>query len=365
MPFNNLSDDSFLETSGNEISLLGRSKIENIIFSPYKQDLLEVHKHGDRNLLKDNFLDENLMPNSTSHFYSSLEFNSLVANRQLTENKLSFLYLNIRSIRNKFDALLNYLHLLTHKFSIIGLTETWLNDMDGDNFKIPGYNLTKVNRQNKGGGGICIFTRENIKIKLRNDLVNEESNNNTEFLFIEILNEKCKNVIVGIIYRPPSSKFKDFKNDLKTILTKLDKSNKPCYIMGDFNIDLLKYECCNYSNNFFNQLSSSGYVPLITKPTRITRSTATLIDNIFTNNANKTGHQSGILLNDISDHLPIFTITEHETENSPVILNSGSYKTRKIGKKSLELFAYKIKNCDWQSPLSKINPTESYESFFK
>ena len=365
LPFNNLSDDSFLETSGNEISLLDRSKIENFIFSPYKQDLLEVHKHGDRNLLKDNFLDENLMPNSTSHFYSSLEFNSLVANRQLTENKLSFLHLNIRSIRNKFDALLNYLHLLTHKFSIIGLTETWLNDMDGDNFKIPGYNLTKVNRQNKGGGGICIFTRENIKIKLRNDLVNEESNNNTEFLFIEILNEKCKNVIVGIIYRPPSSKFKDFKNDLKTILTKLDKSNKPCYIMGDFNIDLLKYECCNYSNNFFNQLSSSGYVPLITKPTRITRSTATLIDNIFTNNANKTGHQSGILLNDISDHLPIFTITEHETENSPVILNSGSYKTRKIGKKSLELFAYKIKNCDWQSTLSKINPTESYESFFK
>ena len=57
--------------------------------------------------------------------------------------------------------------------------------MDDDNFKIHGYNLTKVNRQNKGGGGICIFTRENIKIKTRNDLVNEESNSNTEFLFIE------------------------------------------------------------------------------------------------------------------------------------------------------------------------------------
>ena len=57
---------------------------------------------------------------------------------------------------------LDYLHLLTHKFSIIALSETWLNDMDGDNFKIHGYNLTKVNRQNKGGGRICIFTRENI-----------------------------------------------------------------------------------------------------------------------------------------------------------------------------------------------------------
>ena len=37
--------------------------------------------------------------------------------------------------------------------------------MDGDIFKIRGYNLTKVNRQKKGGG-ICIFTRENIKIKI-------------------------------------------------------------------------------------------------------------------------------------------------------------------------------------------------------
>ena len=106
-------------------------------------------------------------------------------------------------------------------------------------------------------------------------------------------------------------------------------------------------------------------MPLITKPTTITKSTATLIDNIFTNNANKTGHLSGILLNDISDHLPIFTITEHKTKKCPEISNSGSYTTRKISKKSLDVFAHKIKSFDWQSTLSENNPTESYESFFK
>ena len=110
LPFNNLSDDSVLETFGNGISVLDRSRIDNIVFSPYHQDLLEVHEHGDRHLLKENFHDNDIMPNSTS-FYSSLEFDSLVANRQLTENNLSFLHL-----RNKFDPLLNYLYLLTHKF---------------------------------------------------------------------------------------------------------------------------------------------------------------------------------------------------------------------------------------------------------
>lgn len=75
--------------------------------------------------------------------------------------------------------------------------------------------------------------------------------------------------------------------------------------MGDFNINPLKYDCCNFANHFFKQLSSSGYMPLITKPTRITKSTATLIDNIFTNNLSRTEQSSGILINDISDHLPI------------------------------------------------------------
>jgi len=86
LPFSNLIDDSFLETFGNGLPVLDRSRIENIVFSPYHQDLLEVHKHGDRHLLKGDFPDNGIMPNSTS-FYSTSEFNNLVANRQL---KLSF-----------------------------------------------------------------------------------------------------------------------------------------------------------------------------------------------------------------------------------------------------------------------------------
>ena len=64
--------------------------------------------------------------------------------------------------------------------------------------------------------------------------------------------------------------------------------------MCDLNIDLLKYNYCKFSTEFFNQFSSSGYTPLITKPTRITKSTATLID-IFTNNLSKMEHLNDIL----------------------------------------------------------------------
>jgi hypothetical protein len=75
----------------------------------------------------------------------------------------------------------------------------------------------------------------------------------------------------------------------------LRESDKECYILGDFNIDLLKHEKCEYSARFLNQMMSSMLLPIISKPTRIRSKTATLIDNIFTNSIHKT-QLSGIIL---------------------------------------------------------------------
>ena len=54
--------------------------------------------------------------------------------------------------------------------------------------------------------------------------------------------------------------------------------------MGDFNINLLKSEENQHVNDFLNQMFSSSFYPLISRPTRITNRSATLIDNIFVNN---------------------------------------------------------------------------------
>jgi endonuclease/exonuclease/phosphatase family metal-dependent hydrolase len=100
---------------------------------------------------------------------------------------------------------------------------------------------------------------------------------------------------------------------------KIDKENKICYLMGDFNIDLLKSESCDYANRFIEQLFTSSFVPLITKPTRITEHTATIIDNIFTNNIEKVENSiNGIIFTDISDHLPILHMfdSKNPVENS-------------------------------------------------
>ena len=68
-----------------------------------------------------------------------------------------------------------------------------------------------------------------------------------ETKFIEIINDNGKNLIVGDIYRPPSGDFLTFKNTMNTILEKIDRKNKICYLIGDFNIDLFKSESCDYA----------------------------------------------------------------------------------------------------------------------
>ena len=73
---------------------------------------------------------------------------------------------------------------------------------------------------------------------------------------------------------------------------------------GDFNIDLLKHETHNNTKQFLDTMNSLGHYLLTDKPTRITDSSTKLIDNIFTNEL-RFNLTSGIMFNDISDHLPM------------------------------------------------------------
>ena len=71
----------------------------------------------------------------------------------------------------------------------------------------------------------------------------------------------------------------------------------------------MKYNCHNDTKEFVDTLFSCGLYPVINKPSRITEDSATLIDNFFINTVN-CNVKSGLLINDISDHLPIFVILE-------------------------------------------------------
>ena len=82
--------------------------------------------------------------------------------------------------------------------------------------------------------------------------------------------------------------------------------------MGVWNLNLINHHCHKATSDFLDLLYCRMFFPLITRPTRITGNKASLIDDIFTNDPLRPSI-SGLFLNDISDHLPIF---------SPILYNN-------------------------------------------
>ena len=77
--------------------------------------------------------------------------------------------------------------------------------------------------------------------------------------------------------------------------------------MGDFNINLLAVETCNYAHKFLLSLQSCSLIPTVDKPSRVYNDSATLIDNIFVNKLDsKIIIISGNILSDISNHYSQF-----------------------------------------------------------
>ena len=100
----------------------------------------------------------------------------------------------------------------------------------------------------------------------------------------------------------------EFNNDYFTnLLDIISSEKKTVVLLGDFNADLLKYDRNSNISDFLDSMYFSLLLPLIFSPTRITSSSATLIDNIFTSNYNSS-FVSGNLVNTLWNHHAQFLI---------------------------------------------------------
>ena len=117
-----------------------------------------------------------------------------------------------------------------------------------------------------------------------------------------------KNVIVSCLYRTPGSNTNDFSEIMYDLYSELSVSI--FFLCGDFNLDILKHNSDQAAKHFLDTMYSRGLYPLIDRPSGITNHSATLIDNIFTN-AKEYNNVGGLLVNHITDHLPIFACCDY------------------------------------------------------
>ena len=120
-----------------------------------------------------------------------------------------------------------------------------------------GYNFVSNHRANRTGGGVGLFIDQNFSYKILPKF-NVSDANIIESLFVEIFIPRHKNMVIRVIYRPPSENTLEFIEKVNEIISGVTKGNKHCCITGDFNLDLLKHESHSVTAQF-----SESLLPLV------------------------------------------------------------------------------------------------------
>ena len=201
-----------------------------------------------------------------------------------SEYKSNF-HCNIRSWTKNLTLSNDVLYSLDSRRHIVAITETRLSSNSICNLDIPKYNVFHTDSPTRAGGAaICVnkvrksIPRPDLKIDL--PLV--------ESCWVKIdPNNNRKLIMIGCIYKHPPANVEEFTLTFDWFLNKLNPSKYDMYIMGDVNIDLSKYHSHQQTERYLDMIYSLDLLPVITKPTRITNHTATLIQHIYTNNVNR------------------------------------------------------------------------------
>ena len=239
------------------------------------------------------------------------------------------------------------------------LSETWLKDGEERFIDIKDYKYEGVVRKHKKGGGVGILIKNNIKYRVRTDLNATNPENSYEHFFIEVKGTRF-NIIAGTIYHPPNTDIDNFLENYANSLFSIRKDKNKEIILGlDHNLDLLKQASHRKTQNFIETTLDNLLLPTITKPTRINKSSATLIDNIIISHKLQAGYKSNILISNLSDHLPcLIEINEFYA----IKAEATKIKERKLNKENLEKISQEINNTDWEATLASMNVTESFDT---
>ena len=280
------------------------------------------------------------------------------------DNDFSILHFNSRSLNKNFDYIHDFISGIDHTFTVIAVSETWFTDDNTDLCNIENYVLISAPRGSRRSGGSALYVHNSVSYRVRDDLkltINSDLNiDHSESVFIELFNSFKKNVIIGNIYRAHGTDLNLFVDDLDTCLSKLSNENKHCYIAGDFNLDLLKHDTNIHISNYLNTFYHYDMRPLIDRPTRITPSSATLIDNIFTNVLTHK-IKSGVFVTSLTDHFPIFQITKSDPikHTNPNLMT----KFRLFNHNRVQNFYNHLSLIDWTFVTNIDNCDPAYNAF--
>ena len=163
-------------------------------------------------------------------------------------------------------------------FDLNGVTESLLKKgrAKTTNIDIKGYTFEHTPTEASCGQS-PLYIKDTLKYICRKDLQIYKPAE-LESTFIELLSSSGKTITVGCIYRHPSMLSSEFNSIyLNDLLKKLSHKNKKIILMGDFNIDLLKYDMHDDSSDFLGAMYANFHLPYISAPSSVTPHSKTFI----------------------------------------------------------------------------------------
>ena len=128
----------------------------------------------------------------------------------------------------------------------------------------------------------------------------------------------------------------------------------------DHNLDLLKCHIHQNTQLFIDIVMNNNMHPIISRPMCITNTSATLIDNVFIDDKLYRSFDSCILLEDISDHLPVITLLKQTKilDRRPIEFNS-----RVLTEDKFNLIRDALYRVDWIGELNNTDVNTNFNHF--
>ena len=173
-------------------------------------------------------------------------------------------------------------------------------------------------------------------------------------------------IVVGSINRPGTGvlgmtfteQFKQFTDIFTNLLAELGGSYDQIFLYGDFNLNALDLANNKFVSEYIETVFTHGFLQIITKPTRVSGKSATLIDHILTNSTAK-NHDSFIICSRLSDHFLI----AHQINFTRTKQSQNSLETRKFTSDNFPRFNSALNNYNWNHVTEQNCAQEAANNF--
>ena len=182
-----------------------------------------------------------------------------------------------------------------------------------------------------------------------------------ESVFVDITARNGKQIRVGSIYRSPNTCVNKLIECIEKITTCTNKGKTTELILGmDQNLDLLKSDEHAKTRKFLDTILDTGLWPVITRPTRITQTSAMLIDNIYISKNLQHTFDSTIIIDDITDHLRTLALLRQTKVSDKQPLE---FESHVLNKTKLKQINRKLRNTDYNGLLNSDDVNQNFDRF--